>query len=1051
MLSFTISIKMNFSQFYNHARTLVFALIVLSAYPAARCQDPGFFLDEWQEKTASIPDYLLKSKPVGTPTVHVSADMQQVVSKVSPYIFGNNAVSWDGSMLDNPTVMTDIANLDPHVLRWPGGSLSDNYFWNVPYGQRPTDIPSSISPWFGTNSPNWQMSNDEYYQLQVIANSTGTIVVNYGYARYGTGPDPVAKAAHMAADWVRYDNGRTRFWEIGNENFGSWESGYQIDTTLNQDGQPEFISGHLYGQHCRVFIDSMRAAAAETGADIRIGVVAYDAEAVSWDPIASSWNEEMMQEVGDLADFLVVHSYFTPYNQNSTAAAILNSHGVPGTIMSVLVSDMAESGKPMIPVAMTEWNIFAIGSMQQVSYINGMLASLVLGEFIRNGYGLGTRWDLVNGWSNGDDHGTFSVGGEPGVDLYNPRPVFFYMFYFQKYFGDRMVESSVAGNNSVIAYASSFTSGEAGLVLINKSTSDEIVEVQMDNFEPGIRYYTYTLTGGTDNGEFSRKVIINGVSTTEAGGGPDNYASLRAYSYGLEGDIRVALPSRSVVYLLAEKKPAQLTYVSSKIDTNASVISTRFTDTVILPENPSGFEVLSGGSQPIAVTGIENDPVNPRQILIFLERDVLKNESVTLSYSGSGIIAPDSTSLAHFSGEPVNILLPNRVTFQVSNSASGAALESCQVTFNDETGFTDASGRVSFQAADGVYSLSAGMKHLEPVENRMIIISSDSLIRVELDSTQYRVDLIAVDSLSGSKLLNVEITIGSEVRKTDAAGLGSFALPAGSYEAVFTRQNYYARQAGFAIESDTSFSVRLKASHARVKFRVKSGIQVVPGVLVMVGEDSLITNAVGVCTFESVPVSVAFDYRVEKDLYYPAQGNLTVSGDTTVDLQITGSVAIVEFEVGSVSGTVQNAYAILEQDTAWIDEEGKCKFYQVSLNEQHAYRILGDNFPEYAGTFTPAGDTTIQVLVAVGNREMESRVPEFLVYPNPAGDRITIEGPVDGSGTLEIFDFSGKKLFHRVLNFPGTSVSLCLQLRPGIYILKFTTGISTFNSRLVVQ
>ena len=66
------------------------------------------------------------------------------------------------------------------------------------------------------------------------------ITVNYGYARYGTGINPVARAAHLAADWVRYDNGRTKYWEVGNENFGDWEAGYRINIANNQDGQPEY-------------------------------------------------------------------------------------------------------------------------------------------------------------------------------------------------------------------------------------------------------------------------------------------------------------------------------------------------------------------------------------------------------------------------------------------------------------------------------------------------------------------------------------------------------------------------------------------------------------------------------------------------------------------------------------------------------------------------------------------------------------------------------------------------------------------------------------------
>ncbi len=639
--------------------SLILLLVTLLFLPAIQAQDPGFFLDDWQEKIAEKPDWQLIDKPTDTATVNIYVDMNQTFKKVPAYIYGNNAVTWGGNMNEHETVMTDINNLDPHVLRWPGGNLSNVYFWNLSSNQRPDDIPEDISPWYGQNDDNWQMSNDDYYDLLENTNSTGIICVNYSYARYGTGPDPVAKAAHMAAEWVRYDKGRSKFWEIGNENFGSWQSGYEIDVSQNQDGQPRYISGQLYGQHCKVFIDSMRAAAAETGAEIKIGIVAYDAE-TSWDPIQTVWNEGMMPEVGDLADFLIVHQYFTPYDENSTVSTILNSHPLPGEIMSVMVSDMAEAGKPMIPVAFTEWNIFAVGSMQQVSYINGIHAALVLGEFIQNDYGLSTRWDLTNGWADGDDHGMFSRGGEPGVDDYNPRPVFFYMYYFQKYFGDRMVHSSLTGNSKVIAYASSFTSGEAGMVIINKSTSDETVLIEIDNFEPGKQYYYHTLTGGTDNGDFSRKVFLNGYGTDEEGGGPDEYESIKAFASEVEGGIKVSLPHLSVVCLMVDKKPPS-SYLFSKIDVNAAVISVEFSDPVLLSEDPSGFEVFVNDSVPHSISRVEVDSTHANLIYIYLDQEVLPADRISLSYSGNDILSQDSVEVSPFLDELVENLLPGAV------------------------------------------------------------------------------------------------------------------------------------------------------------------------------------------------------------------------------------------------------------------------------------------------------------------------------------------------------------------------------------------------------
>ena len=123
---------------------------------------------------------------------------------------------------------------------------------------------------YGGNTQSWTLSLSNYYSMLASVKAQAIVTINYAYARYGTGPDPVAAAAHLAADWVRYDNGRTKYWEIGNEEYGNWEAGWEINAALNQDNQPQFITGALYGQHWNVFADSMRAAAQQTGATIYI-------------------------------------------------------------------------------------------------------------------------------------------------------------------------------------------------------------------------------------------------------------------------------------------------------------------------------------------------------------------------------------------------------------------------------------------------------------------------------------------------------------------------------------------------------------------------------------------------------------------------------------------------------------------------------------------------------------------------------------------------------------------------------------------------------------
>ncbi len=382
------------------------------------------------------------------------------------------------------------------------------------------------------------------------------ITVNYGYARYGTGANPVAAAAHLAADWVRYDKGRTKYWEVGNENFGDWEAGYRIKQSDNKDGQPEYASGLLYGQHFKVFADSMRKAAAEVGTTIYIGAVLSESAPQGWwTTTAKNWNTGLYAGAASIPDFYVVHNYYTAYQTNSGAAEILASpETVTKTMSDYVNQSITSGGVTMKPIVLDEYNISAVGSKQAVSHINGLHALMVVGESLKNNFGLTARWDLANGWSDGDDHGMFNNGDETdGVPKWNARPAFYHLYFMQRFMGDRLV-SSTSSFTDVVCYASSFTSGEMGVVLVNKSSDAKSVEVKIQNFSMGSRFLWYTLTGGTDNGEFSRKTLINGVATSYASGGPANYQTIPAYGAQTSGGIRVQVPARSSVFMAIEKK-----------------------------------------------------------------------------------------------------------------------------------------------------------------------------------------------------------------------------------------------------------------------------------------------------------------------------------------------------------------------------------------------------------------------------------------------------------------------------------------------------------------
>ena len=376
---------------------------IITGIDPASASTQGFFLDSWQGKTFATPAIQDVAKPTASASVTVTADLSQVITKASKLIFGNNVNPYMGQLVTEPALLSNLTTLSPNILRAPGGSLSDVYFWNAGDGQHPADVPDNLLDnqgisskagyWYGNNTQTWTVTIDNYYKVLQQTNSTGLITVNYGYARYGTSAHPDQAAAHLAANWVRYDNGRTKYWEVGNESYGNWEAGYRIDQSKNQDGQPAVLTGNLYGTHFKVFADSMRKAALEVGATIKIGAVLSSANDANNSAGVSDWNAGVLGAAGNSPDFFVVHNYYTPYNQNSTADNILSTPtSVTAGMMQWVKTSASNAGVTQKPIALDEWNIQSVGSAQSVSNIAGLHAVMVLGEVLKNQISMASRW-----------------------------------------------------------------------------------------------------------------------------------------------------------------------------------------------------------------------------------------------------------------------------------------------------------------------------------------------------------------------------------------------------------------------------------------------------------------------------------------------------------------------------------------------------------------------------------------------------------------------------------------------------------------------------------
>jgi hypothetical protein len=504
------------------------------------------FLTDWREKDFVEPKSVSKElRKFENAQFLITIDYDKKLNKVSKYMSGINATTYTGDYLNDKKLIDYVSLMKPGMIRFPGGDASNMYFFN----SLPDDLPEKAltfdGEWTdfitGSEDVNWRMNTEKYYAFLDSVNSEGIITVNYPYARYGTSKDPVAKAASLAADWVRYDNGRTKFWEIGNETYACWEGGFRIDTTQNQDGQPEYINGELYGQHFKVFADSMRAAAKEIGAKIFIGAVFADADDI-WDGsgknITKNWNNLLAPQLrksngSNYADFISVHSYFLNKGEQNPFEIINTSIKVPEELQDYIHDKLNQANVAHVPLALTEWNI---KEPHQTTQAGGLHAVSTICKLNEMGFGASSYFALKDYWrGEKGDFGTFS-NNDPELPNSEPYPTFYHFYFLNKILGDHMVEIKITpANDSLLCYASSYSKGGMGIIIINKSLVPQSFKIDISNYNSNKTFYWYELSKSDDENVWSEKLSINGLSNTDLiKGGPIDFFNIPAWKFKIK-------------------------------------------------------------------------------------------------------------------------------------------------------------------------------------------------------------------------------------------------------------------------------------------------------------------------------------------------------------------------------------------------------------------------------------------------------------------------------------------------------------------------------------
>ncbi|MFZ0828411.1 MAG: LamG-like jellyroll fold domain-containing protein [Verrucomicrobiia bacterium] len=589
--------------------------------------------------------------------VHLNVDASQTIRIADPRWFGVNMATWD-SYLGNATTLSLLKQAGFLATRLPGGSGADVYHWANNAGQ-----------------------NAVFYQNATNLGVNGQTIVT---VNYGTGTPAEAAGWVLSANVTNHCN--IKYWEIGNECYGTWET----------DSQAVPHDPYTYAVRAAQYMRLMRAA----DPTIKIGVVVSPGDTANINnmnhaatnsrtsAVVYGWTPVMLatlKSLGAQPDFLIHHVYpqytFTPWTPPASSPdsdplllqAAANWAADAATLRQE-ISDYFGTGGTNIELCCTENNSdSSLGGKQLSSLVNGLYIADNIGRITQTEFNSYLWWDLRNGTgSNGDLDPTlygWRNYGDEGVitGLNSLNPTYYSMKLLQYFLRPRDTVLQASSDYVLLsAYAALRSDGALNLLVINKdSLSNFTGQINLASFAPGtnatVHAYGITQDNATKNGLSAQ---LQDVATTTFASASNQFSySFPPYSLTLF----TFLPTNYITLALAMGAGLDWDTTTNWSDGNPASVSAA--------ANPANvYDVLAGALLRSPVAGGATFPGN--QLIV----------------NGDGTwVSGGSTTISEFRAEASPVTVPwlqmNGGQFDVSGTGNSQSVLNGQMDILANTPF----------------------------------------------------------------------------------------------------------------------------------------------------------------------------------------------------------------------------------------------------------------------------------------------------------------------------------------------------------------------------
>jgi hypothetical protein len=411
-------------------------------------------------------DYNGTSNPV--PTLTCSGPSQGSGSAVlsgSLDPLGVNTAAWDTNFTD-PAIASDLSAANTGLIRYPGGSWADEYLWQsntVDGSAQPVDFAQYSS------------------QVDAITGGQKFVTIDYG-------SDTPADAAAWVTQSQTSGEG-VSLWEIGNEEYGSWET----------DDHSDPHTAASYASNGLTYMQDMKAV--DPNAQICYDY-AMDGNLAPGSGVTDyqDWNDTILS--ADAADINCADVHWYPINGVPTESVQSIMELIDNIPAAAAEIDTALSSyDPSAYFVVGETNMSQTANAWNEEPVGGLFAAANAMEWLSFGAQSVDWWDVHNYGTPSADFGMFSsaTSGEPAIDTPYP-PYYGYELASLLAVKGAQVGTLLVSTPNIYGYYSQLPNGSYDVMLVNADpansypidtsslglTSSTETEYTYDNADPTI-------------------------------------------------------------------------------------------------------------------------------------------------------------------------------------------------------------------------------------------------------------------------------------------------------------------------------------------------------------------------------------------------------------------------------------------------------------------------------------------------------------------------------------------------------------------------------------